>query len=43
MKLGILVLAASAITFIAFILFVIFGDLENKQYEIKEFIQLEET
>ena len=43
MKLGILVLAVPVITFIAFMLFVIFGDLENKQYEIKEFIQLEET
>ena len=29
--------------FTAFVIYVIFGDLETKQYEIKEFIQLEET
>ena len=43
MKLGILALSVSTIVFTAFVMYVIFGDLENKQYEIKEFIQLEET
>ena len=42
MKIGISILVAFAIISLAFISFVIFSDLENKQYDIKEFIKLEE-
>ena len=43
MKLGILTLVVAAAILVSFISFVVFSDLENKQSEIKKFIQLEEN